>query len=48
MVECHSPAKEGHCTISLVEDGTKTSVGCITIDDELLGEVGQLEHRCQH
>ena len=42
MVGRHSAAKEGHHTISLVEDCTKTSPRRVTVNDEALVEVRQL------
>jgi len=42
MVGRHSAAEEGHRTISLVEDCTKTSPGRVTVNDEALVEVRHL------
>ena len=42
MVGRYSTAEEGHRTISLVEDYTKTSPGRVTVNDEALVEVRHL------
>ena len=42
MVGCHSAAEEGHRTISLVEDCTKTSPERAIVNDEALVKVRQL------
>ena len=39
MVGHYNTAEEGHRTISLVEDCTKTSLRHVTVDDEPLREV---------
>ena len=39
------PTEEGDRALTLVQHGAKTRSGRVAVDNEHLGEVGQLEHR---
>jgi len=48
MMRCNGTAEKGNRAITLVQNSTKTGTGSITVNDETLGEVWQLEKWSMH